>query len=243
MKKYTILTLLPELFPGPLAASVIGRGIEKGLLHFEAIGIRDYAQGRHRITDDAPYGGGSGMVMKPEPLVAAIEAVRQAHASASPVILLSPQGKIFSQALAYSLAQEPGLILVCGRYEGIDERVRCYLDLEISVGDYVVSGGEIPAMLLLDAVARLIPGVLGNPESLEEESFQQHRLEYPQYTRPYQFRGQAVPDPLISGNHALIRRWRKKEALRRTLLRRPDLLHEYPPDSEEQALLREIEEE
>lgn len=241
MKQYAILTLFPDMFPGPLASSITGRALEQKRATIQAINIRDYATDKHRIVDDTPYGGGSGMVMKPEPLTAAITSVRATLPSDSPIVLLTPQGQPLTQALVRQLAQAPGLLLVCGRYEGIDERMLSTFDLEISLGDYVLSGGELGAMVVLDAVLRLLPGVLGNPESLAEESFQQHRLEYPQYTRPPIFAGIPVPDALLSGNHALIRRWRRKESLRRTLQRRPDLLQKYPPDPEEQKLLCEIE--
>ena len=180
------------------------------------------------------------MVMKPGPLAASIASAKTQLPENSPTILLTPQGEPFSQARAHQLAEAPGLLFVCGRYEGIDERVRRTFDLELSVGDYVLSGGELASMIILDAVIRLLPGALGNPESLAEESFQQNRLEYPQYTRPQSFEGEDVPEVLLSGNHAKIHRWRRKESLRRTLQRRPDLLQTFPPDREEQELLNEL---
>ncbi|TNE47743.1 MAG: tRNA (guanosine(37)-N1)-methyltransferase TrmD [Deltaproteobacteria bacterium] len=240
LKQYIVLTLFPEMFPGPLASSITGRALDQNHVGIEAINIRDFTTDKHRVVDDTPYGGGSGMVMKPEPLSAALAAARAKLPEGSPSILMTPQGEPFSQARAHELAQAPGLLFVCGRYEGIDERIRQTFDLELSVGDYVLSGGELPAMLMMDAIIRLLPGVLGNPESLSEESFQRHRLEYPQYTRPAQFQEGEVPAVLLSGNHAKIRRWRRKESLRRTLQRRPDLLKQYPPDKEEQELLREL---
>ncbi len=243
MKRYTILTLFPEMFPGPLASSITGRAIQNGIVELNATNIRDFATDKHRIVDDSPYGGGSGMVMKPGPLAASIASAQTQLPKHSPTILLTPQGEPFSQARAHQLAKAPGLLLVCGRYEGIDERVRQTFDLELSVGDYVLSGGELASMIILDAVIRLLPGALGNPESLSEESFQQHRLEYPQYTRPADFQNEGVPKILLSGDHAKIHRWRQKESLRRTLQRRPDLLQTHPPDREEQKLLREIENE
>lgn len=241
MKRFFVLTLFPECFPGPLALGVTGRALEKGLLDIEALQIRDFAEGRHHVTDDTPYGGGGGMVMKPEPLVGAIEAARQQMPPGSPVILLSPQGQPLSQKKVHHLAQEPGLILVCGRYEGIDERVRqSFVDQEISVGDYVLSGGEVPALLLIDAVSRLIPEVLGNPDSTVEESFSRPFLEYPQYTRPADFRQEAVPNILLSGDHQRIRRWRLTESLRRTLRRRPELIEPALLTDEEKEILHQL---
>ncbi len=246
MKYYTILTIFPDIFPGPLAFGVTGKGLEKGLFQLEAVNIRDFAEGKHRQTDDTPYGGGSGMVMKPEPVIRAIQQVRADDESRSirrPVVLLSPQGRVFDQELARDLSREDGLILVCGRYEGFDERIRLFADLEISAGDFITTGGEIPALAILDSVIRLIPGVLGNSQSAESESFSAGRLEYPQYTRPYEFLGLKVPDILLSGNHQKIERWRRKESLRRTLKRRPDLLKKFPPTPEERTLIKEILEE
>lgn len=240
MKQYNVLTLFPEMFPGPLASSITGRAIENKIVSIQATNIRDFSTHKHRTVDDTPYGGGSGMVMKPEPLAASIAAAKAQLPANSPTLLLTPQGEPFSQARAHQLAEAPGLLLVCGRYEGIDERVRRTFDLEISVGDYVLSGGELASMIVLDAVIRLLPGALGNPESLHEESFQQNRLEYPQYTKPRTFANEDVPEVLLSGNHANIKRWRRKESLRRTLQRRPDLLQTYPPDPDEQKLLHEL---
>lgn len=224
--KFQILTLFPEFFETPLSTSILGRAQDKGLVDYAMVDIRDFAHDKHRTTDDLPYGGGAGMVMKPEPLVEALEYAREQDAGA-PRVLLSPQGEPLTQSLADELAAEPGLILTCGRYEGIDERVRQgWIDREISIGDYVLSGGEPGALVLVDAVTRLLPGVLGNEESIREESFAQGRLEYPQYTRPREFRGRQVPEVLLSGNHQKIAQWRQQQSLERTRTRRPDLLDE-----------------
>jgi len=220
-----ILTLFPEVFRGALEASILGRAVEAGLVQFAVHDIRDYAEGRHKVVDDYPYGGGPGMVMKPEPLFQAVESVT---AQASPVcraVLLTPQGRLLSQKVAEELAREERLLLVCGHYEGVDERVREHLvDDEISIGDYVLSGGEFPALVVVDAVVRRVPGVLGSEASLDEESHAQGLLEYPQYTRPAEFRGWQVPEMLLSGHHAEIARWRRRQSLLRTARRRPDLL-------------------
>jgi tRNA (guanine37-N1)-methyltransferase len=202
---------------------MLHKGQERGALRFSLYNVRDFATDKHRMTDDTPYGGGPGMVMKPEPLVAAIEATA-ASATRPHRILLSPQGATFTQARAVALAQSGDLALICGRYEGVDERVRAFVDEEISVGDYVLSGGEIAALVVIDAVARLVPGVLGCSESAWQDSFSAHLLEGPQYTRPPEFRGASVPEVLVSGDHGAIARWRRQEALRRTLMDRPDLL-------------------
>jgi tRNA (guanine37-N1)-methyltransferase len=223
-----ILTLFPSMFQGPFHESIVARAIAKGILDLRIHNLRDWTTDRHRTVDDAPYGGGAGMVLKPEPLFAAIEALRQPGGQ---TILLSPQGELFNQALAQELAQLPSMLLVCGHYEGVDERVREHaVDREISIGDYVLSGGEIAAMVVVDAVVRLLPGVLGSPESLREESHTSGLLEYPQYTRPAEFRGWRVPEILLSGNHAAIARWRFEQAVKRTLARRPDLLQKAPPE-------------
>jgi tRNA (guanine37-N1)-methyltransferase len=210
-----------------LETTMLKKGQERGALRFGFYNVRDYATDKHRVTDDAPYGGGQGMVMKPEPLVAAIEATGEG-AGRPHRVLLSPQGAVFSQARARALAERGAITLVCGRYEGVDERVRAYVDEEISIGDYVVSGGEIAALVVVDAVARLVPGVLGCAASAEDESFRDLLLEYPQYTRPAEFRGQRVPEVLLSGDHAAIERWRRLEARERTRRRRPDLLERGP---------------
>ena len=217
-----ILTLFPGMFRGPFEESIIKRAVERGLLEIGVHNIRDFAPGRHRVTDDYPYGGGAGMVMKPEPVFAAVEAVRR---PSSRVILMTPQGRIFTQSVALGLSRLGHLVLLCGHYEGVDERVREHLvDDELSIGDYVLTGGELPAMVVVDAVARLVPGVLGAGESAVEESFAAGVLEYPHYTRPPEFRGWKVPQVLLSGNHARISRWRREQSLLRTLRRRPELL-------------------
>jgi tRNA (guanine37-N1)-methyltransferase len=222
---------------GPLAESVLGKAQEKGLVRARVVDIRDYAQGKHRITDDTPYGGGAGMVMKPEPLVAAIEAAREALPGAT-VVLLTPQGRRFDQRKAEELARIERLILVCGRYEGVDERVLRYVDEELSIGDFVLQGGEVAALAVIEAVARLTPGVLGNEESTRADSFgSEMLLEGPQYTRPPEFRGMAVPEPLLSGDHARIARWRRRQALLRTRERRPDLFARLRLSAEDLRLL------
>ncbi|MDI9442344.1 MAG: tRNA (guanosine(37)-N1)-methyltransferase TrmD [Firmicutes bacterium] len=239
---FDILTLFPEMFAGPLGTSIIGKAREKGLLSVDLRNIRDYALDKHAIVDDTPYGGGAGMVLKADVLVRAIEAVKGDEPA--PVVYLTPQGRLFDQQLAAELAQLPRLILLCGHYEEIDERVRQkWIDREISIGDYVLTGGELPAMVVIDAVARLLPGVLGDSTSAEQDSFQTGLLDHPHYTRPAEFRGMQVPEVLLSGNHELIRRWRLKESLRRTLLRRPDLLQRKELSEEERQILAELEQE
>ncbi len=215
-----VVTLFPELFDAPLRTSVIGRAIERGIVEVALHDLREHGLGRHRSVDDYPYGGGAGMIMRPEPLHAAIEPLRQAGAH---VVLLDPAGERLSDPLARELASRGRLALVCGRYEGIDERVRSVVDREISIGDYVLTGGELPALVLIDAVARLVPGVI-EAESHESDSFADGLLEGPQYTRPETFMGLAVPPVLLSGHHGEVARWRRRETLRRTLQRRPDLL-------------------
>ncbi len=224
--KFQILTLFPEFFDTPLSTSILGRARDKELVDYALVDIRDFAHDKHRTTDDLPYGGGAGMVMKPEPLVGALEYAREQDPQA-PRILLSPQGEPLTQRVAEELAGESGVILTCGRYEGVDERVRQgWIDREISIGDYVLSGGEPGALVLVDAVTRLLPGVLGNEDSIREESFAQGTLEYPHYTRPREFRGHEVPEILLSGNHQKIAEWRRQQSLERTRRRRPDLLDE-----------------
>ena len=218
---FEVLTLFPEMFPGPLSAGVTGRGLASGLVTLRVHNLRDYTHDRHRQVDDVPYGGGAGMVLKPEPI---FEAVR-ARTGKGPVILLTPQGELLNQRLVRELAGHDDLYLICGRYEGVDERVATHLvDREISIGDYVLTGGELPAMVLIDAVSRLVTGVLGSEESPKDESFDQHLLEYPHYTRPPEFEGHPVPEVLRSGHHAEIERWRRAQAAERTRRRRPDLL-------------------
>lgn len=237
-----ILTLFPAMFEGPLSESMFKRAVDAGRLLIRVHNIRDWTYDKHHVTDDYPYGGGAGMVMKPEPVFAAVEAVLPLGPQdpPPPIILMTPQGRLFTQAVAQELVQHPRLLLVCGHYEGVDERVRQHLATdEISIGDYVLTGGELPAMVVLDAVARLVPGVL-DPGSLGEESHSAGLLEYPQYTRPPQFRGWPVPEMLLSGNHAAIARWRRREALRRTWQRRPDLLQSIDLTAEEKQFLDEL---
>ena len=232
-----VLTLFPRLVAGPLAESLLGKAQEKGLLRVRVLDIRDFASGKHRVTDDVPYGGGAGMVIKPEPLVAAIEAARAALPGAR-VVLLSPQGRRFDQRKAEELAAGDRLVLVCGRYEGVDERVLAYVDEELSLGDFVLQGGEVAALAVIEAAARLVPGVLGNEESAERESFAREMLlEGPQYTRPPEFRGATVPEVLLSGDHARIARWRRRNALLRTRERRPDLFEKLRLSPEDLRLL------
>lgn len=220
--KFDLLTLFPAMFTGPLTESILKRAQQAGHLTVQMHNIRDWATDRHRTADDAPYGGGAGMVMKAEPLAAAIRAVR--GADDPPVLLLSPDGETFTQALAHELATYPRLLLVCGHYEGVDERVREHLiTREISIGDYVLTGGELAAMVIVDAVARLVPGII-DAASITEESHSDYLLEYPHYTRPAVWDGHAVPPVLLSGHHGEVARWRRQERLRRTWLRRPDLL-------------------
>jgi tRNA (guanine37-N1)-methyltransferase len=237
MLNFTVITLFPQMFASPLGHSILKKAQENGLISVRLIDLRDYAFDRHRTTDDYPYGGGQGMVMKPEPLVSAIEDVRREDDGAQ-VILLSPAGKLFTQEDAARLAKARQIVLVCGRYEGVDERVKAFVDAEISIGDYTLSGGEPAATVLIDAVARLIPGVLGNPNSAAEESFSDGLLEYPQYTRPEEFRGRKVPEILLSGDHERIRQWRRQMSLQRTRDRRPDLFAKAALGEQETELFR-----
>jgi tRNA (guanine37-N1)-methyltransferase len=240
--RFDVLTLFPDFFRSPLDSSLIGKAVKRGVVEVSVTNVRDFAPGAHRMTDDAPYGGGSGMVMRVEPLVAAIEAA----GAGLPVprrLLLSPRGRPLRQAIAEGLAREARILLVCGRYEGVDERVLHFVDDEISVGDYVLAGGETAALVIIDAVTRLLPGFVGNAGSLEEESFRGGLLEYPQYTRPETFRDLAVPAVLLSGDHGAIARWRRMQRLRLTRERRPDLLESATLADEDRLLLREIERE
>ena len=239
---FTILTLFPGIFDSPLSESLIKKAREKGLLQFNLVNIRDFAEDVHRTCDDAPYGGGAGMVMKVEPIRRAMEHVDNQFGRPR-YILLTPHGRRFDQGVAEGLARHPHLGLVCGRYEGIDERVSMLVDDEISVGDYVLSGGETAALVLIEAVSRLIPGVIGNQVSSIDESFRESLLEYPQYSRPHAFLDAEVPAVLLSGNHEEIRKWRRKESIRRTILRRPDLFEKFKPTEEDRRFIREIMEE
>jgi tRNA (guanine37-N1)-methyltransferase len=237
--RFDVFTLFPGIFDGPLKESILKRARERGFISIYLHNIRDYATDRHRTTDDTPYGGGGGMVMKPEPIFSAVEAV--IGKETAPVVLLSPQGRPFTQAVAEELAHSPRLALICGRYEGVDERVRQHLvSDEISIGDYVLSGGELAALVVVDAVTRLLPGVLGDPGAVFEESHAEGVLEYPHYTRPAIFRGWEVPEVLLSGDHALIVRWRREQALRRTWERRPDLLQRARLTPEDREFLAQL---
>ncbi|HOW57099.1 MAG TPA: tRNA (guanosine(37)-N1)-methyltransferase TrmD [Smithellaceae bacterium] len=244
MIRFDVLTIFPELLESPLNFSVIKKAREKGLINICSHNIRNWAQDKHRMTDDAPFGGGCGMVMKVEPVDRAVKEVKKRAAEDSCVILMSPQGETFNQQIAAELAEKKQIIIICGRYEGVDERIRTSLaDREISLGDYVLTGGELSALVLIDAVSRLVPGVLGNAESKESESFACGLLEYPQYTRPAQYNGLAVPDVLVSGNHAEIEHWRRKESLRRTYQRRPDLLKKIKLSASDKKTLEQIKKE
>lgn len=235
-----VVTLFPEMFTALTDHGVTGRAVKRGQLTVEYSNPREYAHDRHRTVDDRPFGGGPGMLMKVEPLLEAIEAIREKAPSTPRVIYLSPQGQPLTQQRAEQLAQLDSLVLLCGRYEGIDERIiEMCVDEEVSIGDYVLSGGELGAMVLLDAVTRLIPGVLGHADSAVEDSFSEGWLDCPHYTRPEEFAGQRVPEVLLSGNHALIRRWRLKQSLGRTWQRRPELLAELTLSKEQQQLLAE----
>lgn len=235
---FDVFTLFPGMFRGPFEESILKRAQEQGLISLALHNIRESTTDKHHIVDDYPYGGGAGMVMKPDPVFASVETVYQG----GPIILLTPQGRLFTQRVAQELAAEARITLICGHYEGVDERIRQRLATdELSIGDFVLTGGELAAMVIMDAVSRLAPGVLGDPGSLVEESHSSGLLEYPQYTRPPDFRGWRVPDILLSGNHGAIARWRRKEALRRTRARRPDLLAQVELSKLDHKLLEEIE--
>ncbi len=236
-----ILTLFPPMFEGPFGFGIFQRAIDNGLVEINLINIRDYTHDKHHTADDYPYGGGAGMVLKPGPVFEAVEAIKTAVSEAPPVILLSPQGRLFSHEIAEELAMKPHLVFICGHYEGIDERVaeRLATD-EISIGDYVLTGGEVPAMVVIDAVLRLVPGVLGSEASPAEDSHAAGLLEYPQYTRPADFRGWKVPEVLLSGNHARIARFRREQIIRRTLERRPELLERADLGREDKQLVERL---
>ena len=241
--RFDLFTLFPEICHAYLQESILKRAQAAGLLEAQVHNLRDYAEGRHLVTDDLPYGGGGGMVMKPEPVFQAVESVLgdAAARAETPIILMTPQGRPFTQAVAQELSRQPRLALICGRYEGFDERIRQHLATdEISMGDFVLTGGELPALAIVDAVARLLPGVLGDPSGAEDDSHASGLLEYPHYTRPPQFRGWPVPDVLISGDHARIDRWRREEALRRTFLRRPDMLLKLDLSEEDRLFLSRL---
>jgi tRNA (guanine37-N1)-methyltransferase len=234
-----VLTLFPAMIEGPLAESIPARIQDQGLAAVRVHDLRRWGLGRHRSVDDAPYGGGAGMVLRIEPVAAALDELRRPD---STVVLLDPAGTVFRQPVAHELAARPHLILVCARYEGVDDRIRDLVDLELSIGDYVVTGGELPALVVIDAVLRLLPGAI-DAASVDEESFADGLLEYPQYTRPAEFRGKGVPSVLVSGHHGEVRRWRHREALRRTMERRPDLLEVRPLSAEERRLVEKLQDE
>lgn len=246
-----ILSIFPEMFQRPLSTSILNRAVEKDLVHIQVRDIRNYTHDKHHTTDDYAYGGGPGMVMKPEPIFEAVDEIKESDplgpsvgSPDMPIILLSPQGQTFTQALAKELAQKSGMVLVCGHYEGVDERVREHLaTLEISVGDFVLTGGEVPALVVVDAVVRLIPGVLGSDESGGLDTFSSGLLQFPQYTRPPEYRGWAVPGILLSGDHGKIAQWRRRQSLLRTLRKRPDLLDKVPLTEEDKRFLDSLKKE
>jgi tRNA (guanine37-N1)-methyltransferase len=248
MMTFDIVTIFPAMIEQPLAAGILGRAIERGTLDVKVRDLRDFTTDRHRVVDDVPYGGGPGMVLKPDPIFRALDAIGAERGTPLTVIMTSPQGRRFTQAEAERLSGLPHIVLLCGRYEGFDERVRQRVTEELSIGDYVLTGGELPALVVLDAVARFVPGVVGDEQSVAQDSFSRGLLDHPHYTRPALIRSAspsgerelAVPDVLLSGNHAEIRRWRKREALSRTLERRPDLLDDASLDDEEAQILQEL---
>ena len=244
--RFDVVTIFPAMIQQGLSVGIVGRAIERRTLKVVVHDLRDFTTDRHRVVDDVPYGGGPGMVLKAEPLFRAVDAIKALDDSRPTVLLTSPQGTLLTQPVVERFSRQPRLVLLCGRYEGVDERVRSRIDEEVSIGDYVLSGGELPALVIIDAVARLVPGVVGDEQSVAEDSFGRGLLDFPHYTRPSDIAvgtsGDAlkVPDVLLSGNHAEIRRWRKREALARTLARRPDLLEHAELDDEEQTMLREL---
>ena len=246
---FDVFTILPEIFPPYLESSILQRARQRGLIDVHIHNIRDYTHDKHHTTDDTPYGGGGGMVMKPEPIFEAVESVlglasHQPPPRPVPVILLTPQGRVFNQHVAEELSRYEQILLICGRYEGVDERIREYLVTdEISIGDYVLTGGELPALVMIDAISRLIPGVLGDPEGAQDDSHSMGLLEYPHYTRPPEFRGWAVPDILLSGDHAKIEKWRREQALLRTFNKRPDMLEKADLSDADKKYLNELKKE
>lgn len=256
--QFEVFTLLPEVFPSYLDTSIIKRARERGLIRVNVHNIRDYTHDKHHMTDDTPYGGGGGMVMKPEPVFEAVETVLGSRYATNatrppsplsppqpesniPIILLTPQGRVFNHAIVQELSQHPRIALICGRYEGIDERIREHLVTdEISIGDYVLTGGELPALIFIDAIARLLPDVLGDPSGAEDDSHAMGLLEYPHYTRPPEFRGWKIPDILLSGAHAKIDKWRREQALERTFRKRPDMLEKAELSKEDKKFLEKI---
>ncbi|MBW1856767.1 MAG: tRNA (guanosine(37)-N1)-methyltransferase TrmD [Deltaproteobacteria bacterium] len=240
MMRFDILSIFPEMFPFLIDYGIVGRAVERGKLTINVVNIRDFGEGPHLMTDDRPFGGGDGMVMKPEPIFRALESIPKVQGKRQ-VVLLTPQGQLLDQSIALSLSKLQQIILVCGRYEGVDERVRSrYVDMEISIGDYILTGGELPAMIIVEAVSRLIPGILGGERSNLEESFEDCLLEYPQYTRPRVFKGDEVPPVLLSGDHKKIRLWRRAQSIKRTLEKRPDLLERANLSEIDKSLLEEV---
>lgn len=239
--KFTILTIFPEMF-APLQESILKRAQEAEVINIQLVNFRDYAESKHKNVDDVPYGGGTGMVLKPEPVYNAVRSLKD-NPGKRRIILLSPQGRVFNQEIAHSLTEFDELVFLCGHYEGFDERIRTLADEEMSIGDFVLTGGELAAMVVVDAVARLLPGVLGKASSFEHDSHSQGLLEYPQYTRPPEYEGMKVPEILLSGHHAKIEKWRRKESLRKTFLRRKDLIPLIDFQQEDVPLLEELAEE
>ncbi|PIQ96110.1 MAG: tRNA (guanosine(37)-N1)-methyltransferase TrmD [Nitrospinae bacterium CG11_big_fil_rev_8_21_14_0_20_56_8] len=237
--RFDVITIFPGMFESPMSETLLKRARDAGLLEVRTHNLRDYTLSKHKNVDDTPYGGGVGMVMNVEPIVRAIEAVKQDRPGAR-VVLMSPCGNRFDHAHARELARNENIVLVCGRYEGVDDRVRHFIDEEISIGDYILSGGELPAMVVIEAVSRFVPGVLGDHESLAEESFASHILEYPQYTRPREFRGYPVPEVLVSGDHKKIKAWQRQEALKLTARLRPDLLKHSELSEQDRKILKQI---
>ena len=238
--RFDVLTLFPELFSSFLKETILGRAVKAGLVDIRLVNIRSFARGRHLVTDDSPFGGGEGMVMKPGPVSRALDSIDRTK-DRSLVLLLTPQGRTFDQPLAWDLSRMEQIILICGRYEGVDERIRTTcVDMELSIGDFVLSGGEMAAMVVIEAVSRLVPGVLGGEKSSQEDSFEDGLLEYPQYTRPRVFKNQEVPEILLSGDHEKIRVWRRTESLKRTLERRPDLLEKAALTEEDKRILAKL---
>ena len=241
--KFEVLTIFPKIIKAYISEGIIKKAIDKGIITVDVINIRDFATGKHKQVDDYPYGGGAGMVFKPEPIFRAIEYIKK-DGRQRYIVLLSPSGNLFNQSIAKKYAYTiDNLVLISGRYEGVDERVKILIDEEISIGEYILTGGELPALVIIDAVARLIPNVLGDKKSVEEESFSWGILEYPHYTRPEEFKGMKVPKVLLSGNHQKIKRWRRIEALRKTLRSRPDLINSIKLSEEDIILIKEIKEE
>ena len=238
--QFEVFTLLPEVFPAYLESSILQRARQRGLIEVRVHNIRDYTHDKHHTTDDIPYGGGGGMVMKPEPIFDAVESILGVQPDC-PILLLTPQGRVFNQRIAAEYSLHEKIALICGRYEGVDERIRKHLvSDEISIGDYVLTGGELPALILIDAISRFIPGVLGDPDGASDDSHASGLLEYPHYTRPPEFRGWTVPEVLLSGDHAKINRWRREQSLRRTLERRPDLLDKAELSETDRKMLEQI---